>query len=35
MAINQYLWNIALNLQSIKEEFYQHYQLVLSRHSID
>ena len=23
MAINQHLWNIALNLQSIQEEFYQ------------
>ena len=27
MAINQHLWNIALNLQSIQEEFYQFYQL--------
>ena len=35
MAINQHLWNIALNLQSIQEEFYQFYQLFLSRHSID
>ena len=23
MAINQHLWNIVLNLQSIQEEFYQ------------
>ena len=25
MAINQHLWNIALNLQSIQEEFYQFF----------
>ena len=35
MAINQRLWNIALNLQLIQLEFYQFYQLFLSRHSID
>ena len=32
MVINQHLWNIALNLQSIQEEFYQ---LFLLCHSID
>ena len=35
MAINQHLWNIAFNLQSIQEEFYQFYQLFLLRHLID
>ena len=32
MAINQHLWNIALNLQSIQEELYQ---LFLLHRSID
>ena len=27
MAINQHSWNIAINLQSIQEEFFQFYQL--------
>ena len=31
MAINQHLWNIALNLQSIQEEFYQFYQFFFFR----
>ena len=35
MAINQHLWNIALNLQSIQEEFYQFYQLFHSCRAID
>ena len=35
MAINQHLWNIALNLQLIQEEFCHFYQLFPSRHSID
>ena len=34
MAINQHLWNIVLNLQSIQEEFYQFY-LFFSRRLID
>ena len=28
MAINQHLWNIALNLQSIQEEFYQFLSII-------
>ena len=35
MAMNQQLWNIAINLQSIQEEFYQFYQLFLLHRSID
>ena len=35
MAINQHLWNITLNLQSIEEEFYQFYQLFFLCQSID
>ena len=37
MAINQHLWNIALNLQSIQEEFYQlfFYAVQLTKHLVD
>ena len=28
MAINQHLWNIALNLQSIQEVFYQFLSII-------
>ena len=35
MAIKQQLWNIAINLQSFQEVFYQFYQLFVSRQSID
>ena len=40
MAINQHLWNITLNLQSIQEEFYQFYQFFfrairLTKHLVD
>ena len=35
MAINQQLWNIAIDLQSFQEVFYQFYQLFVSHQSID
>ena len=35
MAMNQQLWNIEINLQSIQEEFYQFYQLFLSHRLIN
>ena len=35
MAINQHLWNIVLNLQSIQEKFCQFYQLFVSHRSIN